>query len=151
MGIKSKAGSTGGRSTGFGSLGRALIVEDDAIIALDMADALTDGGAEKVVICPSISAALAELERFKPEVLVLDVRLADRDDGWTLAELVTQLNPVPPLIVFSTGLPESIPAQAAALGHILAKPFHPEELVRLVRLHRQKPGLIARLRGALSL
>ena len=42
-----------------GSLGRTLIVEDDAIIALDMADALTDGGAEKVVICPSVTAALS--------------------------------------------------------------------------------------------
>jgi len=133
-----------------GSLGRVLIVEDDALISMSMADALTDGGAEDVVVCASISAALGELERLKPDVMVLDVRLADRDDGWTLAELASQLSPSPPLIVFSTGLPESIPAETRALGHVLAKPFPLEDLVRLVRLHRQRrPGLIARLRDAL--
>jgi CheY-like chemotaxis protein len=133
------------------SLGRALIVEDDALIAMDIAAALADGGAEKVVICASVAAALQEIERLLPDVLVLDVRLADRDDGWTLAELVHQLSPAPPLIVFSTGLPESIPAATAGLGHVLAKPFPPDDLVRLVRLHRHRPGLIARLRGALRL
>jgi len=134
-----------------GSLGRTLIVEDDGLIALDLAEALTEAGAEKVAICPSVAAALGELERLKPDVLVLDVHLADRDDGWTLAELVSQLSARPPLIVFSTGAPDSIPAAIAGMGHVLVKPFPPEDLVLLVRAHRQRPGLIARLRGALSI
>ncbi len=142
---------TNGLQTPPESLGRVLIVEDDGLIALDLAEALTDAGAEKVAICPSVAAALGELERFKPDVLVLDVHLADRDDGWTLAELVSQLSARPPLIVFSTGAPGSIPVAIAGMGHVLAKPFPPEDLVRLVRIHRRRPGLIARLRGVLSL
>ena len=129
------------------SLGRALIVEDDALVSMDMAQALTDAGAAQVVVCGSISAGLQELENVCPDLLVLDVRLADRDDGWSLAELAIQLNSVPPLIVFSTGSPTSIPADTAALGHVLAKPFPPEALVRLVRETRAGGGLLSRLRG----
>ncbi|WP_225205031.1 response regulator [Novosphingobium huizhouense] len=137
------------RAAGDGriSLGRALIVEDDALVALDLAEALRDAGADQVVVCGSITAALAELEKICPDVLVLDVRLADRDDGWSLAELAIQLNPAPPLIVFSTGTPDSIPADTAALGHVLAKPFPPAALVRLVSENRAPSGLLARLRG----
>ncbi len=129
------------------SLGRALVVEDDVLVAMDMAAALTDGGAEKVAICASISAALQEMERTPPDLLVLDVHLADRDDGWSLAELAMQLSPVPPLIVFSTATPDSIPAETAALGHVLAKPFPPDALIRLVREHRAPTGLLARFRS----
>ncbi|MCW1381950.1 response regulator [Novosphingobium sp. KCTC 2891] len=130
-------------------LGRVLIVEDDALVAMDMAEALAEAGARKVGICASISAAMGELERIRPDVLILDVHLADRDDGWTLAELVVQLNPVAPLIVFSTGAPDSIPSEIAELGHVLVKPFPSSELVRLVRGNLPKPGLLARLRSAL--
>lgn len=130
------------------SLGRALIVEDDALVAMDIAEALAEGGAHQVVVCGSISAALHELEKMCPDLLVLDVRLADRDDGWSLAELAHQLNPVPPLIIFSTGSPASIPLETAALGHVLAKPFAPETLVRLARERKgtSRGGLLSKLR-----
>jgi DNA-binding response OmpR family regulator len=131
-------------------LGRALVVEDDALLAMSIAEALTDGGATQVEICSSITAALAAMERIKPDVLVLDVHLADSGDGWALAELAVQLSSTPPLIVFSTGSPRSIPAAIASLGHVLVKPYRPERIVDLVRQQRHRPGLISRLRGALS-
>lgn len=131
-------------------LGRALVVEDDGLLAMSIAEALADGGAEQVAICSSIAAALTELERLRPDVLVLDVRLADSDDGWALAELAMQLSSTPPLIVFSTGSPESIPPAIANLGHVLVKPYRPERIVDLVREHRPRPGLISRLRSALA-
>jgi len=132
-----------------GSLGRALIVEDDPILAMMIADALRDGGARHVSVCPSVASAMLELDRLKPEVLVLDVHLADRDDGWTMAELVIELSPSRPTIIFSTGTPESIPPHIAELGTVLTKPFLPEELVAVVRGNRHR-GLFTRLRDAIS-
>ena len=132
------------------SLGRALIVEDDALLAMSLEDALRDGGAEKVVVCDSIAAAMAELERLKPDILVLDVQLADRDDGWAMAELVHELSPRPPAIVFSTGAPERIPEKVAELGAVLAKPYDPQALIAVLIEHRRKPGLLDRLREALA-
>ncbi len=132
------------------SLGRALIVEDDALLAMNLEDALMTGGAEAVVVCDSVAAAMAELERLKPDILILDVQLADRDDGWALAELATALSPRPPAIIFSTGAPERIPEKVAQLGAVLAKPYDPAALIALLVELRRKPGLLGRLREALA-
>ena len=132
------------------SLGRALIVEDDALLAMNLEDALMTGGAEAVVVCDSVAAAMAELERLKPDILILDVQLADRDDGWALAELATALSPRPPAIIFSTGAPERIPEKVAQLGAVLAKPYDPAALIALLVEVRRKPGLLGRLREALA-
>lgn len=132
------------------SLGRALIVEDDALLAMSLEDALSEGGAEEVVVCDSVAAAMAELARLKPDILVLDVKLADRDDGWAMAELVTELSPRPPAIIFSTGAPERIPPHVAQLGAVMGKPYDPQALIAVLKEHLRKPGLLQRLREALS-
>ena len=132
------------------SLGCALVVEDDPLLALALEQALMDGGAEQVAVCASVAAAMAQLETMRPDILILDVTLADRDDGWTLAELVTTLSPRPPAIVFSTGSPERIPEKIAALGAVMGKPYDPAALVAVLRAQVRKPGLLERLRGALA-
>lgn len=132
------------------SLGRALIVEDDPLLAMNLEDALMAGGAEAVVVCDSVAAAMEELERLKPDILILDVQLADRDDGWAMAELVTTLSPRPPAIIFSTGAPERIPEHVAQLGAVLAKPYDPAALIAALAGLRRKPGLLGRLREALA-
>ena len=132
------------------SLGRALIVEDDPLLAMQLEDALRDGGAEAVIVCASVAAAMSEYEKLKPDILVIDVQLADSGDGWALAELVTELSPRPPAIIFSTGAPERIPGKVAALGAVLAKPYDPARLIAVLAEHRRKPGLLDRLRGALA-
>ena len=132
------------------SLGRALIVEDDALLAMNLEEALLAGGAEAVVVCDTVSAAMTELERLKPDILILDVHLADRDDGWAMAELVTELSPRPPAIIFSTGAPERIPERVLQLGAVLAKPYDPAALIALLAEVRRKPGLLGRLREALA-
>lgn len=132
------------------TLGCALIVEDDALLAMELEDALTDGGASRVVVCHSVAAAMAELENLQPDILILDVHLADRDDGWAIAELVTEMSPDPPVIIFATGTPELIPDRIARLGAVIGKPYRPEALVATLGEHRRRPGLLARLRDALG-
>jgi CheY-like chemotaxis protein len=126
-------------------LGHILIVEDDAMLALSMEGALIDAGAAQVEICHTTDAALAALRRAPPDVIVLDVHLADRDDGWAVAELVGGIGPKPPGIVFSTGAPERIPPEIAALGPVLVKPYEPAALVRAVREQHPR-GLLSRFR-----
>lgn len=132
------------------SLGRALIVEDDPLLAMNLEDALLSGGAEAVVVCDTVAGAMTELEKLKPDILILDVQLADRDDGWAMAELVHELNPRPPAIIFSTGAPEKIPENVAQLGAVLAKPYDPAALIAVLIDLRRKPGLLGRLREALA-
>ena len=128
-------------------LGTVLLVEDDSLIAMAMEQALLDGGATAVTLCTTTAEALAALRESRPDGLVLDVHLADRDDGWAVAELVNSVGPNPPRIVFSTGAPQDIPEEIAELGPVLAKPYDHAELI--AALGRPAPtGLFARLRDA---
>ncbi|MBA4765596.1 response regulator [Qipengyuania huizhouensis] len=129
--------------------GHVLVVEDDAIIGLTIEQALLDAGVPLVEICPTTEEALDALRRKQPDVIVLDVHLADRDDGWAIAELVRTLGPDSPRIIFSTGMPRDIPEDVAAMGCILEKPYEPEILIALLHEPKRR-GIISRLRGALS-
>ena len=128
---------------------RVLVVEDDAILALAIEEALHEAGIDEVELTASTNAALESLRRERPEAVVLDVHLADRDDGWAIAELLRTLGPDRPQIVFSTGAPDAIPDDIAELGTVLAKPYETDTLVALLR-EPQRKGILSRLRGALG-
>lgn len=142
----SRAKSAKSRKT---NLGRVLVVEDDPVLAMAIEAALDDVGTAEVVICPSIACTMEALEKGPAEAIVLDVHLADRDDGWALAELVDLLGPRRPKIVFSTGSPEDIPPEIAEMGPIFEKPYDPARLAEAL-VEGAKPRLFARLRGAIS-
>ncbi|MEX0342560.1 MAG: response regulator [Erythrobacter sp.] len=125
-----------------------LVVEDDAVLGLTIEQALLDAGVARVELSASTEDALRHLREEQPKVIVLDVHLADRDDGWAIAELVRTLGPDSPRIIFSTGAPQDIPPEVAALGCILEKPYASEVLVDLLRQPKRR-GIISRLRGAL--
>lgn len=126
-------------------LRRVLVVEDDALLAMSIEQALLDAGVGEVILCSSTEEALAALRQQRPDALILDVHLADRNDGWAIAELVTDVGPKPPRIVFSTGSPKDIPAHIASLGVVLEKPYDPVDLVEAIR-GPERVGLFSRLR-----
>jgi CheY-like chemotaxis protein len=135
-----------GKSAGRANpdLGRVLVVEDDPVLALALEDALLAGGAKSVAICPSMEGTMAELDKGPADAIVIDVHLADRDDGWALAELVEMLGTRLPRIIFSTGAPQDIPEEVAEMGAILEKPYDPADLVAALS-GEEKRGLFGKL------
>lgn len=128
------------------SLRRVLLVEDDPVLALALEDALLRGGAGTVEICATMKATVLALEKSaRPTAVILDVHLADRNDGWAIAELIGLLGPRPPRIVFSTGTPQEIPKAIAEMGPVFEKPYDADRLVEVLK-GEQKLGLFARLR-----
>lgn len=138
-----------GKRTAARPLGHVLLVEDDTMIAFALEGSLLDAGAKSVTICSTSAEALAALRDHKPDALVLDVHLADRDDGWAIAELVNSVGPKPPRIVFSTGAPQDIPTEIADLGPVLEKPYDHGELIAALR-RPPRAGLIARIKDVLT-
>lgn len=127
-------------------LGRVILVEDDPVLAMTLEDAFLRADTGEVVICQTMQATMEALEKGRPDAIVLDVHLADRDDGWAIAELVTMLGTNPPRIAFSTGSPQDIPSEIAEMGPVFEKPYDPELLVAELTAGRKR-GLFARLLG----
>ena len=130
-------------------LRRVLVVEDDPVLGMATEDTLREGGVEHVDVCPTTEGALEVLRTTRPDAIILDVHLSDRDDGWAIAELVETLGENSPRIVFSTGAPQDIPPEIAELGSVLAKPYAPEKLLAALREPGRR-GLLSRLRQALN-
>ena len=125
-----------------------LVVEDDALLALSIEDVLRNAGVPHVAVCPTVAQAMGELESAHPDAIILDVHLADRKDGWALAEIVACIGPCRPRIIFSTAAPEEIPPEIARLGAVFEKPYDPAMLLEALR-SRETGGLFSRFRHAL--
>lgn len=125
--------------------GKVIVVEDDPVLGLSIERTLIDNGFGDVTICPSASCTLAKLRSGSYDAVVLDVHLADSDEGWEIAELVNALGDDNVRIIFQTGSPDDIPPHIRQLGTVLTKPYDPQELVAALR-QRPRAGLLALLR-----
>jgi len=124
---------------------RVLVVEDDAVLGLTIEQSLTRDGFATVSICSSAQCSLARLREETFDAVVLDVHLADSNDGWEIAELVDALGSEDVKIVFQTGAPGDIPDHIRELGPVLTKPYDPE-ILRATLTQKPRAGLLAALR-----
>jgi len=105
--------------------GRALIVEDNMIIALDAETTLEALGATSVDVAPSVSEALRIIERAKPEFAILDVNLGN-ESSFPIADRLMALG-VP--LVFATGYGKNIefPERFGNVP-VVSKPYNEDSL-----------------------
>lgn len=108
---------------------RLLVVEDEALVAMLIEDALRDLGC--VVIGPvgNVAQAFAALERETVEGAMLDVNLGGAERSYPIADALTARG-VP--FIFVTGYgEEGVDRRYAPVG-VLQKPFDPRTLERFV-------------------
>lgn len=106
---------------------RALIVEDEALVALTLEDVLTEAGWQVCGIADTAADALDLARRHAPDLAVVDVRLARGSDGIALADKLAEMGPI--LILFATGNPAEVRQRARAGHGCLSKPFEAEWLL----------------------
>lgn len=106
-----------------------MIVEDQAILAMELELVLGDAGCEVVGCAMDTASAFEIAEREWPVLALVDVNLLDGLTGPQIAQrLVTEYGAA---VVFLTANPEQIPEGfAGALGAV-SKPFD-EETIRAV-------------------
>lgn len=105
-----------------------LVVEDDYMIAREVADELARGGASVVGPVPNVEEALALLSDARIDVALLDINLAGRPSFPVADALKTRAIP----FMFTSGYaPNSIP-EAYRSVRLVEKPFRPEDLIRTV-------------------
>lgn len=80
---------------------KILIVEDESIVALDIASLVKEMGYEVCGLVYSGEEALKVAERTSPDIVLLDIGLPGEADGLTVAEQLKKKHQV--AIVFLTG------------------------------------------------
>jgi two-component system, response regulator PdtaR len=117
-----------------GKAARVLIVEDDFLIAMQTESALTDAGFHVVGIATTAEEAIELTREHRPQIAVMDIRLAGRRDGIEAAgELFRNFGV---RCVFATAHDDQRTRERAQpfapLGW-LAKPYTMASLITLVR------------------
>jgi DNA-binding NtrC family response regulator len=137
------SGSTqaqGDRRRGEELARRVLVVEDDALICLDTADALEQQG---FVVHTALSAEVALRglrEGLGVDILFTDINLPGAMDGTALARAAREL--LPELIVaYTSGAVQAV-GNAVAGSAFVPKPYDPERVGRMLGAMRA-PALVA--------
>ena len=114
---------------------RILIVEDEALVAMALADSLEDAGHEVVGPAATMAEALALCEGAPPpELAVLDIDLRDGSNGVDVARALLERWGV--LSIFASGQGvEARRARDVALGYI-RKPYETDTVLRGVQVAR---------------
>lgn len=106
-----------------------LIVEDQLLLAMGLKDELEDAGYRVLELAIHNREALDLAREATPDLALVNIQLADGDDGVALAADLKALG-VP--VLFISGQPERAKsAKAVGLGSI-PKPYTPSELVAAV-------------------
>ncbi len=109
---------------------RVLLIEDDELIRMMVADSLQDDGIEVDAVSNAEDGLVLLGSGQVCDVLVTDINLGAGLDGLALAGSVRARYPAIS-VVFVSGRPE-VPAGMASRDRFLQKPFTPRQLVQTI-------------------
>lgn len=99
-----------------------LVVEDEAILAMDIEGMIEEAGHTVVGEAASLHAVENLEERMRPDIALVDLHLADGSSGIDVSAFIQQRWPQA-VIVFVTANPSKIPSDYAGSHGVVAKPF----------------------------
>ena len=105
-----------------------LVVEDEALIAMDLQDILEAAGYEVLGPANSIDTALVLIRHRNPELAVLDVNLA-RTNVFPLADVLSAKGTP---FCFLTGHSKAVLPEPHAQCPLINKPFLPDTLLTIL-------------------
>lgn len=109
---------------------RILIVEDEALVAMDIEAVLDDAGCTIIGSADTIDGAIALAEAQTPSLALVDMRLSRGDSGMDAAARFKAMG-IP--VVFMTGNCPDMAGDGNAIG-CLHKPFNDRSLTQAVAI-----------------
>jgi diguanylate cyclase (GGDEF)-like protein/PAS domain S-box-containing protein len=106
-----------------------LVVEDEAIIAMDLVQHLNDFGYRVVGVAHTADDAVARAAATKPDLVLMDIVLVGAGDGVAAADLIREQFDIPVVYLTAHSDADTLAraVQSAPAG-FLTKPFNPREL-----------------------
>jgi DNA-directed RNA polymerase specialized sigma24 family protein/CheY-like chemotaxis protein len=104
---------------------RILIIEDEAVIAMDLSDLVTAAGHDVCAVATTASAAVAAADRERPDLVLADIQLADGSSGIdAVKDILTKFN-VP--VIFITAFPDRLlTGERPEPTFLITKPYSPD-------------------------
>ena len=104
--------------------GRILIIEDEAIIAMDLESLVTEIGHRVTGVARTRKGAVDLGKRERPDLILADIQLADNSSGIdAVRDLLADLGDVP--VIFITAFPERLlTGQRPEPAFLITKPYN---------------------------
>jgi len=106
-----------------------MIVEDEILVATTLRDELEDAGYHVLDLTERHGEAVEVARQSPPDLALVNIRLAGRDDGIALAEHLKALNI--PVLFISGQVSRARTAQTTAIGS-MPKPYSAADMVMAV-------------------
>ncbi|QQS12191.1 MAG: response regulator [Rhodospirillales bacterium] len=106
---------------------RVLVIEDEAVIALDVAKIVRNAGHEVVGIAATEKMAVDLARKHQPHLVLADIQLKGGDNGIEAVREILKGIQVP--VIFVTGFPEQLlTGSGREPAFVITKPFDPDLL-----------------------
>ena len=108
--------------------GRVMIIEDEAIIAMDIAAIITEMGHQVTGIARTRTEAVALATKDRPDLILADIQLADQSSGIdAVHDIQQQFDELP--VVFITAFPERLlTGSRPEPTFLITKPYSEEQV-----------------------
>ena len=129
------------------SEGRVVVVEDEALIRLDVVEMLTEAGYEVVGQAGDGEAGIRVVRETRPDVVLMDVKMPILD-GISAAETLSA-DAIAPIVLLTAFSQSDLVERALAAGvqGYVVKPFSMADLRPAIEVARRRFAEIDRLRG----
>ncbi len=108
-----------------------LIIEDEAVIAMDLEALVTDLGHRVTRVARTHREAVASIAEHAPGLVLADIHLADGSSGLEAVNEILLEYPVP--VIFITAYPERLlTGERPEPAFLITKPFRPETVMAIV-------------------
>ncbi|MEZ5797529.1 MAG: response regulator [Paracoccaceae bacterium] len=108
--------------------GRVMVIEDEAIIAMDIADIILSVGHSVTGIARTRSEAVQLARRDRPDLILADIQLADNSSGIDAVNDILAQFPETP-VIFITAFPERLlTGQRPEPAFLITKPFSEDQV-----------------------
>src|SRR4029079_10780175 len=106
---------------------RILVIEDEAVIALDIAKIVRNAGHQVIGIAATEKAAVDLAKKHSPHLVLADIQLKGSDSGIAAVRDIMKTIQVP--VIFVTGFPERLlTGSGLEPAFVITKPFDPDLL-----------------------
>ncbi|HEY4038451.1 MAG TPA: response regulator [Burkholderiaceae bacterium] len=126
---------------------RILVVEDERIVARDLAGALTELGYQVPATVATGEGAIEQVRDLLPDIVLMDIRLPGPIDGIQAASAVRQEHDIPVIFLTAHSDDETLrrAMETEPIGY-LVKPFNPPQLRCAIEIALHRREINARLR-----